>query len=210
MFTEILLNCCVTLPVCALMFLALLWFYHRNGIQYNRGFPLGWLLLILLVTAMLSVTGTAGLDNVQQFTASMLDHSEFNFIPLADGCGSSGLILNVILFIPLGAAIPMLWRDYGLLNTVETGFFLSLFVELSQLFNFRTTDIDDLITNTLGTLIGYLIYRLFLRRITFFQADLAGKPLPAATISVSIIFIVYFLLASPLLNYLWQLVSFGY
>lgn len=37
---------------------------------------------------------------------------------------------------------------------------LSLFIEVIQLFTlYRATDIDDLITNVVGTLIGYLFFR---------------------------------------------------
>ena len=39
------------------------------------------------------------------------------------------------------------------------GFALSLFIELFQLFLPRWTDIDDIILNTFGTLIGYLLYK---------------------------------------------------
>ena len=35
-----------------------------------------------------------------------------------------------------------------------------MLVELSQLLNNRSTDIDDLILNTLGALIGFVIFRL--------------------------------------------------
>ena len=41
------------------------------------------------------------------------------------------------------------------------GFAVSLGIELLQLFTFRLTDIDDLITNTAGTVIGYEISRRF-------------------------------------------------
>ena len=37
----------------------------------------------------------------------------------------------------------------------------SLAIELSQLLNNRITDIDDLFTNTLGAMVGYLLYRAF-------------------------------------------------
>lgn len=37
------------------------------------------------------------------------------------------------------------------------GAILSLLIEFTQLFNLRTTDIDDLIMNILRSLIGYVI-----------------------------------------------------
>lgn len=38
---------------------------------------------------------------------------------------------------------------------------LSLFIEITQLFTLhRVTDIDDLITNVIGTLVGYFCFRI--------------------------------------------------
>ena len=39
----------------------------------------------------------------------------------------------------------------------------SIIIEVSQLFNYRVTDIDDLITNTFGTIIGYLVWKTFVQ-----------------------------------------------
>ena len=40
---------------------------------------------------------------------------------------------------------------------------MSLAIEICQLFCYRATDVDDLIMNTLGTLVGYLIWLLYKR-----------------------------------------------
>ncbi len=66
-------------------------------------------------------------------------------------------LLNVLLFVPIGLMLPLLWRRFrdGRL-AVLWGFTFSLAVEISQLFS-GITDIDDLIANTLGTFLGYLI-----------------------------------------------------
>lgn len=74
-------------------------------------------------------------------------------------------IANIILFIPFGLLCPLLWRcKRTFWHTVISGFFLSLLIEISQLFNFRVTDVDDLLMNTLGTAIGFLCF-LLIRRI---------------------------------------------
>ena len=74
--------------------------------------------------------------------------------------GIDTYLWNIALFIPLGFMLPMLnqaSRKWDI--TLACGFFFSLTIEIFQLFNSRITDIDDLITNTLGTLIGYLIFK---------------------------------------------------
>ena len=47
------------------------------------------------------------------------------------------------------------------INTLFIGFGLSLFIEIIQLFTlYRATDIDDILTNVIGTMVGYLCFRL--------------------------------------------------
>ncbi|MBN7773533.1 VanZ family protein [Clostridium aminobutyricum] len=71
-------------------------------------------------------------------------------------------IENILLFVPLGLLLPFIWKKYEVLwKTALSGITLSLIIELIQLFNIRrVTDIDDLLMNTLGTLIGWIIFRL--------------------------------------------------
>ena len=99
----------------------------------------------------------------------------YNLVPLVKGFnaikyGSKVVLaemgLNVLLFIPIGYVLR---RFHGVkrsvLNVVMIGFMISLTIELVQLvsmyqgLNVRIFDVDDLILNTIGTLIGALIYR---------------------------------------------------
>ena len=45
-----------------------------------------------------------------------------------------------------------------------TGFLMSLGIELAQLLNYRISDVDDLIMNTLGAFLGYELLMLLSRR----------------------------------------------
>ncbi len=71
-------------------------------------------------------------------------------------------ILNIFLFIPLGFLCPLISKTFERArNTLFIGFGLSLFIEMIQLFTlYRATDIDDLLTNVTGTMLGYLCFRL--------------------------------------------------
>lgn len=79
--------------------------------------------------------------------------------------------LNVILFVPFGVLVPLLWRpadSYRRLAAWAAG--ASLAIETTQLVigltlgSRRTVDVNDLITNTAGALLGLLILRLALPR----------------------------------------------
>ena len=76
------------------------------------------------------------------------------------------LIGNTAMFIPLGIVWPAVFKK---LNThgkvIAAGIGVSLSIEILQLpFFGRATDIDDLILNSTGFLIGYGIYLLIKRR----------------------------------------------
>ena len=87
-------------------------------------------------------------------------------IPFADMVRSPVYtLLNVLLFVPLGVLLPILYARYDSLKRVATvGFLLSLSVETLQMFGCGTSDINDLITNTFGACLGYFLFR-YLRRI---------------------------------------------
>lgn len=65
---------------------------------------------------------------------------------------------NIIMFIPFGFIIPLLWNISNK-KVIIIGFSISLFIEVCQLFLIRGTDIDDLMLNTLGVVVGLLIYK---------------------------------------------------
>ncbi len=69
---------------------------------------------------------------------------------------------NITMFIPVGMALPFCFNKLDNIGKVTlSGFLLSLCIELLQLpFFDRTTDIDDLITNTTGAFIGAVLYFL--------------------------------------------------
>lgn len=69
---------------------------------------------------------------------------------------------NIAMFVPVGLAWPFCFKKLdNVLKVVLAGGGFSLLIEISQLlFYDRGTDIDDLITNTTGVLIGAIIYFL--------------------------------------------------
>ena len=72
------------------------------------------------------------------------------------------LVGNIALFIPSGVILPILYKKLDSLWKVTlAGSLISLSIELLQLLMiYRITDIDDLLCNTLGVMIGYGFYAL--------------------------------------------------
>ena len=75
--------------------------------------------------------------------------------------GPIDTMLNIILFVPLGFFLPLLYKKYRHIGSVAlVGFLLSLSIEIVQMFGRGATDINDLITNTVGACLGFFIYQL--------------------------------------------------
>lgn len=73
-------------------------------------------------------------------------------------------IENILLFIPLGLLLPFYWRKLkNVISCMGIGFLFSVIIEVGQLVTKRGYfQIDDIITNTLGSLIGACIIMSFI------------------------------------------------
>ncbi len=66
---------------------------------------------------------------------------------------------NIAVFVPLGIILSVLFSKIAVKKLIMRGFFVSLAIELIQLvFHLGICDIDDLITNTIGVIIGIALY----------------------------------------------------
>lgn len=81
------------------------------------------------------------------------------------------IIGNVILFLPLGFFVPLVWKQQTNISLVlKIGFIFSIGIEVTQFlislilgFTYKVTDVDDVILNTFGCLIGYFLFKIFER-----------------------------------------------
>lgn len=141
----------ILLPATAILFLTI--FHHTGWVKKILLF-----LFALYLAAMFSVVGAPAINTVRaEFTV--------NLVPILDVFNAPvpylvNTVLNIILFIPVGFLLPLCQKQpCSWKKTVLWGLGLSLLIEFMQLFNARITDIDDLLTNTLGTYLGYGIMR---------------------------------------------------
>ena len=69
------------------------------------------------------------------------------------------LLGNIFIFVPLGFFEPMASYRRSFSGTVLDGFFVSLMVEVFQLiFKVGRFDVDDLLLNTIGVALGYMVF----------------------------------------------------
>lgn len=71
------------------------------------------------------------------------------------------LACNIIMFIPFGFLVPLFVKRNKLWQVVIYGIILSIIIEFIQVvLTVGTGDIDDVILNSFGLLIGFGIYKL--------------------------------------------------
>ena len=151
----------------------------------------GWMaLLALYLNAMYIVIGVPGIQYIRW-------DPTLNLIPFQDFSTSNiaGMVLNAIMLAPLGFLLPAYFERYRRWNrTIAAGFLTSLTVEAIQLLTFRATDVDDLIMNTLGTVVGFLLAKLIFRhRSAVFRGrkDWLELMMVNAIVLLTIVFVRY-------------------
>lgn len=161
-------------------------------------------LLFSLYTA--AVFSAVGLPSVLSHT---LDPS-INWVPFLDVFSAPlsflrNELLNILLFMPIGFLAALLWPAFrSPRRTALLGLGLSAFIELSQLFTFRLTDVDDLITNTAGAVAGCLLARFAAKKLARAQPKTARSPRECAALLALTAAVM--MLAQPFISdFFWSL-----
>lgn len=122
----------------------------------------GYFLILYLVISLKDIVEFPTLSDLERkvMLGVPIFDPVLNFIPLSSGIEIS-TILNIIFFMPFGFLLPTLWNKFRkFIPTVFAGFIFSLIIEVGQLFTIRATDVDDLIMNTLGTILGFILFKI--------------------------------------------------
>ncbi|WP_231595941.1 VanZ family protein [Bacillus sp. LK2] len=132
---------------------------HKNTIIMNIIFPLS-IIAILLITVTPRHTGI-GIRTVNLIPFIGMYKLMTNYVDIM--VPIKNILFNIILFMPFGFAL--LWKKHTKLSIYQVtmiGFVFSLLIEFTQ-YAFpsgRSSDIDDVILNTVGTLLGCLFWNL--------------------------------------------------
>ncbi|MEG0430196.1 MAG: VanZ family protein [Anaerovoracaceae bacterium] len=128
---------------------------------------------IILGLYLASVYAVVGLPSINYIRINLTINA-IPFIPMVADMKNS--ILNVILFIPYGIMLPFLWKKFSSLKSIMLfSFGTSLIIEMLQVFTYRATDINDLITNTTGAILGYLIFKILNKKLQLVPSNKGEK-----------------------------------
>lgn len=138
--------------VAATVFIIPVWCVYEKIFFQSWKRTLIYMIFGFYLVVVLALVGFPNIMMLQmEFTVNLIPFI-YMLSDLVNAC------LNVLLFVPFGFFLPMLWKEFRSIKRVAlAGIVATFFIEISQLFTGRATDIDDIITNSIGTLIGYLI-----------------------------------------------------
>lgn len=153
----------VLAPVVLVAMLIMVWWFRRHDSLTAPRSAIG-IVACLYVAGLLSHT----------FFPFQIDTANeqswrvwLNLTPFLDVIADPiGIILNIALFVPLGLLLPLVTHSRSVRHVLLCGFAVSLSIEVVQFVaditvsTGRIADVDDLIGNTLGTLVGYIMFRL--------------------------------------------------
>lgn len=152
--------------------------YKKVNIKKIVLYSLFYFYIIALITVTIFPIPIQGLKEVGKYFGS----NNNNFIPfvsILDILLKENLSLfiktkqvlgNIILFIPMWFFIKLICDKINFKKSLLIGIFISFSIELLQFiisrflwFNYKVTDIDDIILNSLWFIIGLFLYRVFYR-----------------------------------------------
>lgn len=188
---------CLEAGIASVILIPLFWILNRYCFRNSR--RAAWYLLLSIYLA--AVDAVAGLPSLLyiRFVRNI------NLVPFAYMFSDyRNSLLNVLLFVPLGFFLPVLWKWFrSFWRTALFGFGFSLSIELLQLMTPRATDINDLMTNTLGTIMGWCLGRAVLR---LFPSIRPGWKTWELAVVYGATFAVMTLVQPFLAEIVWQLV----
>lgn len=152
--------------------------WKRRGFRLREGlYELGVLFLIAVLVGLFSQTIVPKPDEKQAFVNSI----NLELFRVIEETWNAIIYLgywepfyinflgNIALFIPLGFMFPLLFKRMEIFPfPVLMGFFISLFIEIVQIPQNRSSDVDDLWLNSLGAFVGYLVYLIIRRKFPAF------------------------------------------
>ena len=154
----------VVVPLAVLALAVLLWRLHRRGALTALRAAVGAALCGygagIVANTLLPIHLDRGTTGTPWWRSA-------NLTPLA-GTEWADMAQNVVVFLPLGVLLPFVAPARSAGRALLGGFLVSLTMEALQFVNAVTghgghiADVNDLLANTLGALVGYGVFRVAL------------------------------------------------
>ena len=131
---------------------------HKKFILYKELLSLSFIIYILLLFELVTST------DFESYSNNFIPFKEMFRYELFSRLFIKNVMGNVLLFIPFGFFTSYLIKTKKIYVPVILTAIISITIETTQLYIGRIFDIDDIILNIIGGIIGYLFY-IFLEEI---------------------------------------------
>lgn len=101
------------------------------------------------------------------------------------------VIGNILLFVPFGIFVTLYVKSKGVFPIAILSFIVSCSIEFAQSVIGRTADIDDVILNTIGGILGYFIFKLGNKLLLKLPKFMMGQLFLDMLSLISILIIIY-------------------
>jgi len=153
-----------------ILYIPIFFVLRKRGISIARQISyvgLFWSVFLIVFATIFFQGVTSNLFNPDGATFR-LDLAPFTWTEGGWARMASEVIPNILMFIPFGFFLPLVWgRAKKWYATLGFTLLLSVCIEVTQFFIGRAADIDDVILNALGGIIGYGAYKIFTYLIKF-------------------------------------------
>ncbi len=136
--------------------LAILWLIKKRKIFEIRP-TISEFMFVTYTITILKITGIIGMKfYISDVMSGMYN---MNIIPFKDASPIM-ILLNFLLFLPYGFLLPCVFEDLrgSGKKVLFIGVITTLLIELLQLFGGRFAEIDDILANSLGTFVGFIVF----------------------------------------------------
>lgn len=147
----------------------------KINIRHEMGLGLFWIYIFVLLSQTILPLWQCGFcDGKFYIQITRYANGSVNLIPFKtiaaylhtenaiqdwSAISALNLLANIGLFVPIGLLFPIAYCN-RLGTVLLVGGSLSVFIEIVQLTIGRSSDIDDVLLNVLGTFIGLILYRI--------------------------------------------------
>lgn len=144
--------------------------YEAGSLSRKRAMA-GWILLnYVLLLLFLTVLGRRSLD-YDRYNFDIF-YSYRDVLTTGDAGMAIQIAANIAAFVPVGVLGSLAAKRWGFLKGLLLGIGLSLCIETLQLIMRNgTCEVDDLISNSIGTLIGCLLALMTRRWFASFKTE---------------------------------------
>lgn len=130
---------------------------NNESIVFHR--EIFYAAFIIYILCLFNVVTAGEINSIYSEGFNLIPFKEILRYKVGSRLFMTNVVGNIVIFIPYGFFINYFTKNKKLWISLLLGIFLSSTIEITQYFIGRIFDIDDIILNSIGMLIGFFCYK---------------------------------------------------